>query len=108
MPFLTKTLPTGMLISSLGSAYAQTQISGKIKDGKSHPIPGASITVKNSYDGATSDSSGNYRFSTSDTGKQLLVISSVGYKAIEQPIELHAAAIHLDIAMKELQSELKA
>ena len=43
-------------------AFSQTQISGRIKDTKGHPVPGASISVKNSFDGATSDSLGIYSF----------------------------------------------
>ena len=90
------------------AGIAQTKISGKIKDGKGHPVPGASITIKNSYDGATSDSSGNYAFISSDTGTQILVISSVGYRPEEKPVLLRGQAVQLDLSVKEMQNELKA
>ncbi|HTQ27436.1 MAG TPA: TonB-dependent receptor [Puia sp.] len=89
-------------------AYSQTVISGKIRDGKGHPIPGASIAIKNSYDGATSDSSGIYRFQTTEKGPQVLLVTSVGYKQLEQPVNLQGTALQLDIALKEELSELKA
>lgn len=44
--------------------FAQTIISGFIKDNRNHPINGASITIKDSYDGATTDSSGKFHFAT--------------------------------------------
>ena len=43
---------------------AQVKISGKITDNHNKPLPGISISIKDSYDGATSDSLGNYSFTT--------------------------------------------
>ena len=68
-------IPGFMFFIGIQVAYAQTLISGKVKDLKNKPIPGASISVKNSFDGATSDSSGNYsfqqfRYRTTDTNRQ--------------------------------------
>ena len=92
----------------LQTVFSQTPISGKIKDGRGHAVPGASITIKNSFDGATSDSSGNYRFSTSDSGNQQITVSSIGYRPLEQPILLKGTAVHLDIQLKEEPNEMKA
>ena len=88
--------------------FAQTRISGKVKDGKGRPIPGASISVKNSFDGATSDSSGNFHFSASDTGLQTLTVSSVGYRPIEVTLACNGQAIQLDLHLREEPNELKA
>jgi vitamin B12 transporter len=100
-------LMIGLLLCCTG-AYAQTRISGKIKDGKGRPIPGASITVKNSFDGATSDSSGNFHFNSSDTGIQTLTVSSVGYRPIAVTLQMHGDPIQLDLQLKEEPNELKA
>ncbi len=89
-------------------AFAQTQISGKIKDAKGRPIPGASITIKNSFDGATSDSSGNFHFSASDTGTRLVTVTSVGYRPLEQSILLSGKPVQLQLQMKEEPNEMKA
>jgi len=88
--------------------FAQTRISGKVRDGKGRPIPGASVSVKNSFDGATSDSSGNFQFSASDTGFQTLTISSEGYRPIEVTVQCNGHAIQLDLQLKEEANELKA
>jgi len=88
--------------------FGQTVVSGKVKDTKGHPVPGASIALKNTYDGATSDSTGAYKFTTTEKGAQSLLITSVGYKLLEQAIELKGGEMHIDIALKEEPSELRA
>jgi vitamin B12 transporter len=90
------------------AAFSQTQISGFIKDVKGHAVPGASITVKNSFDGATSDSTGKYSFSSTDTGIQTLTVSSVGYRPIEVSLKIEGKTIHMDLQLKEEPNELKA
>ena len=44
------------------SLTAQVKISGSTKDHKGRKLIGVSITLKNSYDGAVSDSMGNFSF----------------------------------------------
>ncbi|MEP6728758.1 MAG: TonB-dependent receptor [Bacteroidota bacterium] len=96
------------LILFSAAGIAQTVISGKIKDNKGRPLPGSSITVKDSYDGGTSDSTGRYHFKTTEKGAQLLTVSSIGFKAFEQAITIGAEPIMLDIQLREEPSELKA
>ena len=54
LPFL----PLLILLLSFLAGSAQTVVSGKVKDGKGRPVQGASITIKDTYDGATTDSLG--------------------------------------------------
>ncbi len=91
-----------------GWLQAQTLVSGTVKDGKGHPLRGASVTLKDSYDGATADSLGNFHFKTAEKGTMTLVISNIGYNSLEQPITLAGTPIELRLAMKESLSELKA
>src|SRR5688572_17615811 len=81
---------------------AQVIISGKITDSKNKVIPGTSITIKNSYDGATSDSAGNYTFSTDAEGEQTLETSATGYKPFQQKINLNSNSQVVNISLKEL------
>ncbi len=87
---------------------AQVTIKGVIKDNRSKPVAGVSISIKDSYDGGTSDSTGKYSFKTTEKGQQLLVISSIGYKTIEQTVKLEGAALSIDAVLKEEISELTA
>jgi len=48
----------------MGEAWVK--ISGKITDNHNNILPDISVSILNSYDGATSDSSGNYSFITSE------------------------------------------
>ena len=90
------------------TCFSQTKISGKVTDNKNRPLHGISITIKDSYDGATSDSSGNYTISTSETGSHLIEITATGYKNIEQPISLAGQPLVINFSLKEQITELKA
>ena len=80
---------------------AQTTISGKVTD-KKNPLIGVSITLKDTYDGATSDSSGKYFFKTSEKGEFILTATSVGYRPFEQTIKLEGKGIlTIDIVLKK-------
>jgi vitamin B12 transporter len=87
---------------------AQTTVSGKVKDAKGHLVNGASIAIKDSYDGGTSDSLGNYRFRTTEKGPQTLLVTSIGYKLFEQKVDLTASTLTVDILLKEEPNELSA
>ena len=105
-------MKTPIILSALllltGWLNAQTRIAGTVKDGKGHPVRGASITIKDSYDGATVDSLGNFHFVASDKGNFTLLVSNIGYNTVEQPITLNGTPISLHIVLKEALSELKA
>ncbi|HEV8080973.1 MAG TPA: TonB-dependent receptor [Chitinophagaceae bacterium] len=90
------------------SAKAQTHISGKILDNKNNPLPGISITLKNTYDGTTTDSLGNYSFITIEKGEQILEASATGYRPFGQKINLSGTPVKINITLKELVTELKA
>ena len=98
----------GFLVLLSFLAQGQTLISGKVKDSKNKPLPGASISIKNSFDGATSDSSGNYSFNSSDTGLQTLAVSSIGYRPVEITLQIRGKSVHMDVQLKEEPNELKA
>src|SRR5215204_1101314 len=87
---------------------AQTAVSGMIKDLKGKPIAGASITLKDTYDGATSDSTGRFSFKTDEKGDLILIISAVGYKGIEQTVSLAGKPLDLPVSLKEEINEMKA
>ena len=72
----------------LAQVKSQTTIHGWVRDHKMRPLVGANITVKNGYDGAITDSSGNYTFVTADLGRDTIIFSIAGYGAVEKIIEL--------------------
>ncbi|MBN9296806.1 MAG: TonB-dependent receptor [Filimonas sp.] len=86
---------------------AQVKISGQVKDAKGKPVIGASITLKDSYDGATSDSTGAFKFKTTEKGTFILIASAVSYKTVEQNIDLSKDVV-ANFSMKEEFDELRA
>jgi hypothetical protein len=108
MRTITKTLLLILFIAISNLLLAQTTISGKVTD-KKNPLPLVSIVLKDTYDGATSDSSGKYSFKTTEKGEFLLTATSVGYKPFEQKIKLEGkGTITIDIVLKEEVTELSA
>jgi len=105
---LKKLISFAALFMLIAVAHSQVTIHGKVKDNKGKPVPGASVTIKDSYDGAVVDSSGNYKFSTTEKGEHVLIISNIGYKTFEQQITIGSTAIVIDASIKEELSELKA
>jgi len=98
-----------LLLISAQYINAQTTISGKVTDTKKHPLRGVSISIKNSYDGATTDSLGNYKFTTSEKTNVVLTATYSGYKNFEQPINVvEIKSMTINISLKEEITEMKA
>ncbi len=88
--------------------FAQVTIKGKLTDTKNKPLMAASITLKDTYDGATTDSLGKFSFSTTEKGSFVLEASLSGYSTYTKNIQLDGKDIELDISIKELITELNA
>ncbi|MDB5231470.1 MAG: TonB-dependent receptor [Chitinophagaceae bacterium] len=93
---------------TITTVQAQVRISGTVKDHRGDPIIGASISIKDSYDGAVTDSTGHYHFGTRDTGSKILSITNIGYKSFEQAIQIAKQPITIDAVLKEQVDELRA
>src|SRR5690606_41878364 len=73
-----------MLFLAGGVGFAQSvTVSGKIS-GDGVPLPGVSILVKGENTGTTTDAYGEFRLSTAPDA--VLVISFIGYKTKEVPV----------------------
>jgi TonB-linked SusC/RagA family outer membrane protein len=65
------------------STLAQTkEVSGTITDAAKNPIPGASVIIKGTTTGTTTDNNGSFRL-TLDNAQAALVISFIGYTTQE-------------------------
>ncbi len=86
---------------------SQTIISGKVNY-KNIGVKDVSVTLKDSYDGATTDSNGNYSFSTNEKGEKILIFSHPKYTEVEQNINLSNDKITANISLKEQINEIDA
>ncbi len=87
---------------------SQTKISGQVLDKLSgDPLIGANVSIKGGFDGATTDSTGHFRFSTDETGAQILLASYIGFKPLEIPVDLAHAAKPLIIKLEEKPTDIR-
>ena len=94
-------------IASL-AVSAQATIKGKITDTKGKAIAGVSIAIDDSYDGSTSDSTGNFAFTTSEIGERILSATMSGYAPFKNKIIITNDGLIQNISIKELITELNA
>ena len=104
---MKRVLSLVILLASM-SSQAQVKVSGKISDAKGKAVGGVSVVLKNTYDGSTSDSLGNYSFTTTEKGNQIIEATIIGYRSFEEGITLSLKPVILNITLKELVTELKA
>jgi hypothetical protein len=95
-----------ILIALLGSQISMSAtLNGTVTDKNGEGIPGANVYIKDTYDGATTNVAGQFSFDTEETGNQVLITSFIGYKALEQDVNL-SNEINLDIVLKESANKL--
>jgi len=87
---------------------AQVVLTGRVTDKKNKILPGASVQIRDSYDGATTDSAGNFSFTTYETGERELEVSFGGYFSVVQKVNLSVPQAAIQIQLKEQITELKA
>ncbi len=69
-----------LLLTILAPVLAFSQISGRVVNERNEGVPFASVTVKNSSIGATTDSSGNFSLPVPEKIPFTIVVSSVGFR----------------------------
>ncbi|WP_291133340.1 TonB-dependent receptor [Flavobacterium sp. UBA7682] len=102
-----KTIYTLALFLIAFASNAQQIVSGTILDEKSKPIVGANIFIDGTYDGTSSDENGNFKFTTSVKGNQILVISFLTYETLKAPIDV-ATCQNKSFKLKESVNTLDA
>jgi hypothetical protein len=101
-----KFLAASLLLTT--TASAQIKLIGTVKDTKGKIIAGASVLVKDSYDGGITDSLGKFSFKTFEKGNQTIIAKNVGYKTVETLITIATEDIESNFNLKEEVTELKA
>ncbi|WP_425237583.1 TonB-dependent receptor [Ulvibacterium sp.] len=67
---------------------AQTIVSGTVMDNRDQPITGANVYLEGTYDGASTNESGEFNFETTETGTHNLIISIMGYETFMQAADV--------------------
>ncbi len=88
--------------------YAQQEnsISGTVVDQNGKPLPNASIYLKNTNYGTSSNEQGVYKLVNITTGNYVLIVSEMGYKTFtSQPLQIDGA-MTLNVKLREDVSAL--
>jgi len=83
-----KNIFTLLVLFCASMAFAQQTISGKVTDEKGNGVPEANVFIEGTYDGTSSDESGNFSFTTETTGSQVLVVSFLIYETSKTTISV--------------------
>ena len=84
-----------------GITFAQTSISGSVKDSKNEPVPGANVKVSGETTGTVTDSDGNFTLSTTKKLPVDLEISSIGYGTQKAKVTSNNQKVAVSLADEE-------
>ncbi len=87
--------------------FAQVKISGKVTY-KNKGVGEVNVTLKNTYDGATTDADGNFSFETSEKGTQVLTFAHPKYDDVEKPVVIESQEVFINAELKEQINEIDA
>ena len=88
--------------------FSQIKISGIVKDNKGESLIGVNISVKGSYDGATTNAKGEYNFETDAKDSIILNATYIGFLPQEKVIKITGNSINQNFLLKEKINDLKA
>ncbi|PID94564.1 MAG: TonB-dependent receptor [Bacteroidales bacterium] len=92
-----------LLLVNLLFAQQKVTLYGTVKDQQGNVIEGVSVSIKNSMRGTVTDNRGRYALHCRK-GKQLVVVSMLGYATIEQDIEVKKGVVFDFVLQEDYQS----
>ncbi|MEM9867703.1 MAG: TonB-dependent receptor, partial [Bacteroidota bacterium] len=103
---MKRTMFAILVIICTATSFAQTEISGTVKDAAGVPILGANVLILGTTEGTTTDFDGNFFISTSLSGTQTIRISFIGFSPNEQTVQLSGSAVELNVVLQESGQQL--
>ncbi|ASK31260.1 TonB-dependent receptor [Chryseobacterium sp. T16E-39] len=88
-------------------SVAQVKITGKVTY-RNKGVGEINVTLKGTYDGATTDAGGKFSFETTEKGNQTLTFTHPKYNDIEKSIVIDNQDISVDAELKEQINEIDA
>ncbi|WP_027378617.1 TonB-dependent receptor [Chryseobacterium daeguense] len=87
--------------------FAQVKITGKVTY-RNKGVGEVNVTLKDTYDGATTDAEGNFSFETSEKGNRVLTFTHPKYIDVEKPITIENQEVSVNAELKEQINEIDA
>lgn len=97
-----------ILVCHVTLLLSQTYIKGKVVDDNGNNVSGANVYIKGSYDGTSTDSSGQFIFKTLKKGTNILIVSFVGYKEFSRSYDLDGKDIIVEVIISEIPNEMNS
>lgn len=98
--------PAALSVGVFLSSQAQVKISGSVTAAGGEAIPGASVYLVNTLDGASSDAAGNFFFLTTESGERTLAVSAIGFLAQQKIIVIAGQPVHVSLQLEEAAAQL--
>ncbi|MCR5889199.1 TonB-dependent receptor [Hymenobacter sp. J193] len=95
-----------LLLAPLLGLAQTTTLRGTVRDDHGQALPGVNVFLRGSFDGASTDSVGAFRFETTQTGAQTLQLSLLGYLAQAMPVQLAGGELMLPLQLKADRHQL--
>jgi len=92
-----------VIIFTSQGIFAQTKITGTVKDGNGSMLPGATVVQKGTQNGVLTDVNGKYSITLKEEGEKSLVFSFIGFLEQEFPT---AGKSVINVALKEEKVEV--
>ena len=86
---------------------AQNRVNIKVVSDEKQPLPGASILLKNTVIGTETDLDGLATLNSIPNGKQIFIISFIGFETIEKIIEFPTTQNQITVALHEDEESLE-
>lgn len=77
------------------------QITGTVTDATGEPLPFASIFIKDTFIGTSTNVDGQYALEFKKSGNHIVVFQSLGYKTFEKAVDIKQFPFKLDASLKE-------
>ncbi len=96
-----------IVVSAWVSNAQQVTLRGKVTDPHNNPVEYGTVFIKNSLDGALTDSTGHYSFTTSEQGNITVLATGVGYDTVKSILTVEAGKEYtVNLQMKRNGSTL--
>ena len=103
MKNLLKTLTLTAFLSLSISLIAQQTVTGNVSDNNGLPLPGATVVIKGTSTGTTTDFDGNFSIETNSG--EVLIVSYIGYITQELTVS-DSATINVVLESDQLLDEV--
>lgn len=106
-PLFKSSLIYMLLFFAFSANAQQTVITGKISDKKGNPVPFATVFLKGAAAGGITDTAGVFKVATSKSGRDTLLVKSMGFDSYYYPVTLAGKEIPVQIILNESEAVLE-